>query len=235
MPRALPPSATLIALSVLLTVTFGWPCPAQVNVLTYHNDNSRTGQNLAETTLTASNVKSTSFGKRFVVTLDGKVDAEPLYVSNVNMPQHGVHNVVFAATEHDSLYAFDADTGTIYWHISALKSGETTSDTRSCSQVTPEIGITSTPVIDLKAGPHGTIYLVAMSKDANSNYYQRLHALDITTGAEEFGGPVEVTGSYPGTGDGSVNGTVEFDAKQYKSRPGLLLFNGTVYTGWGSH
>lgn len=234
-PYPHPPTYKLIPLSLFLVVTLSHPCVAQVNVLTYHNDNFRSGQNLAETTLTPSNVKSTSFGKLFVVTLDGKVDAEPLYVSNVNMPQHGVHNVVFAATEHDSLYAFDADTGTIYWHISALKSGETASDARGCSQVTPEIGITSTPVIDLSAGPHGTLYLVAMSKDASSNYYQRLHALDVTTGAEEFGGPVEVTASYPGTGDNSVNGSVEFDPKQYKSRPGLLLLKGTVYTGWGSH
>ncbi|HEX3682573.1 MAG TPA: RICIN domain-containing protein [Bryobacteraceae bacterium] len=235
MPRPVPPPNHLIPLSVFLMATFGRLCLAQVNVLTYHNDNARTGQNLAETKLTLSNVNSTGFGKLFQVTLDGKVDAEPLYVSNVNMPQHGVHNVVFAATEHDSLYAFDADSGAIYWHISALKSGETTSDPRGCSQVTPEIGITSTPVIDLSAGAHGTIYLVAMSKDASGNYHQRLHALDVTTGAEEFGGPVDVAASYSGSGDNSVNGSVEFDPKQYKSRPGLLLLNGTVYTAWGSH
>jgi hypothetical protein len=235
MPRTLRSLAMLIPPPVLVMVTFAALCLGQVNVLTYHNDNSRTGQNLAETTLTPSNVKSASFGKLFTVPLDGKVDAEPLYVSNVNMPQHGVHNVVIAATEHDSVYAFDADKGVVYWHISTLKSGETTSDARGCNQVTPEIGITSTPVIDLHAGPHGTIYLVAMSKDASSNYHQRLHALDITTGVEHFGGPVDVAASYPGNGDNSVNGSVEFDPKQYKSRPGLLLLNGTVYTGWGSH
>jgi len=218
-----------------MTMTMGSHCAAQVNVLTYHNDNSRTGQNLAESMLTLSNVKSASFGKLYFVSLDGKVDAQPLYVSNVNMPAHGVHNLVIGATEHDSVYAFDADNGTVYWHVSALKSGETTSDTRNCDQVTPEIGITSTPVIDLAAGAHGTVYLVAMSKDANGNYHQRLHALDLTTGAEEFGGPVNVAASYPGSGDNSVNGSVEFDAKQYKSRPGLLVYNGTVYTGWGSH
>jgi hypothetical protein len=233
MPHAFCPRTALIPVSVLLL--FNCSVFAQVNVLTYHNDNARTGQNLAESTLTLSNVKSTSFGKVFVVTLDGKVDAQPLYVSNVNMPQHGVHNLVFAATEHDSVYAFDADKGTVYWRISALKSGETTSDARGCSQVTPEIGITSTPVIDLNAGPHGTIYLVAMSKDGSGNYHQRLHALDLTTGAEEFGGPVNVAASYPGNGDNSVNGSVEFDPAQQKSRPGLLLLNETVYTGWGSH
>lgn len=227
--------AALVPLASLFTLAFSLSCFGQANVLTYHNDNARTGQNLAETTLTPSNVKSSTFGKLYSVALDGKVDAQPLYAAELNLQQHGVHNVVFAATEHDSVYAFDADTGTIYWHISTLKSGETTSDTRGCSQVTPEIGITSTPVIDLGAGPHGTIYLVAMSKDSSGNYHQRLHALDITSGAEEFGGPIDVAASYPGTGDNSVNGYVEFDPKQYKSRPGLLLLNGTVYTGWGSH
>jgi Ricin-type beta-trefoil lectin domain-like len=218
--------------ALLLPLSAGF---AQTNVLTFHNDNARTGQNLTETRLTTSNVRSTSFGKLFTVSLDGKVDAQPLYVAEVNLGSQGVHSVIFAATEHDSVYALDAQTGHIYWHISTLKSGETTSDTRSCSQITPEIGITATPVIDLSAGPHGTIYLVSMSKDSSSHYYQRLHALDITTGAEEFGGPVNVAASYPGTGDNSSNGSVVFDPKQYKSRPGLLLVNGTVYTGWGSH
>lgn len=217
---------------------FVLPCGvgfAQTDVLTYHNDNARTGQNLTETRLTPTNVRSASFGKVFTASLDGKVDAQPLYVAEVKLGAQGVHSVVFAATEHDSVYALDAQTGQIYWHISTLKSGETTSDARGCNQVTPEIGITGTPVIDLSAGPHGTIFLVAMSKDANGQYYQRLHALDITTGAEEFGGPVNVAASYPGTGDNSSNGSVVFDPKQYKSRPGLLLLNGTVYTGWGSH
>ena len=208
---------------------------AQTNVLTFHNDNSRTGQNLAETILSPSNVKSSSFGKLFTVPVDGKVDAQPLYVSSVLIPGTGLRNVAYAETEHDSAYAFDADTGAIYWHVSLLGTGETPSDNRGCSQVTPEIGITATPVIDLTAGPHGTIYLVAMSKDSGANYHQRLHALDIATGAEEFGGPVDVTPTYPGSGDNSTGGHVVFDPKQYKSRPGLLLLNGTIYTGWGSH
>jgi hypothetical protein len=224
-----------IHIAVLFTLAFGGFCRSQVNVLTFHNDNARSGQNLNEITLTPANVKSASFGKLLTVPLDGKVDAQPLYLAELNIPGHGVHSVVFAATEHDSVYAFDANTGAVYWHVSALKSGETTSDDRGCSQVVPEIGITGTPVIDLGAGPHGTIFLVAMSKDSSGNYHQRLHALDITTGAEEFGGPVDVAASYPGTGDNSVNGSVIFDPKQYKSRPGLLLLNGTVYTGWGSH
>jgi hypothetical protein len=208
---------------------------AQTNVLTYHNDLARTGQNLSETILTPQNVNSANFGKLFNVPLDGKVDAQPLYVSALPIPGRGTPNVVFAATEHDSVYAFDADTGTIYWHVSLLQPGETTSDNRGCGQVTPEIGITATPVIDLTAGPHGTIYLVAMSKDASANYFQRLHALDITTGAEEFGAPVAIQATYPGNGDNSSGGQVVFDPKQYKSRPGLLLLNGIVYTSWGSH
>lgn len=142
---------------------------AQTNVLTFHNDKERTGQNLTETRLTLSSVRSSSFGKLFTASLDGKVDAQPLYVAEVNLGSHGVHSVVFAATEHDSVYALDAQTGHIYWHISTLKSGETTSDTRNCGQVTPEIGITATPVIDLSVGPHGTMYLVAMSKDSSGN------------------------------------------------------------------
>ena len=151
------------------------------------------------------------------------------------MPGRGTHNVVFAASEHDSVYAFDANSGSIFWHVSLLKPGEKTSDDRGCGQITPEIGITATPVIDLTAGPHGAIYLVAMSKDSSGNYHQRLHALDLTTGAEEFGGPQTIKATYPGTGANSSNGMVIFDPKQYKERPGLLLLNGIVYTSWGSH
>jgi hypothetical protein len=220
---------------IFFLATYSSAAFAQTNILTYHNDNARTGQNLSEAILTPQNVNSSSFGKLFTVAMDGKVDAEPLYMSGVPVPGHGSHNVVFAATEHDSVYAFDAENGTVYWQVSLLNPGESPSDDRSCSQVTPEIGITATPVIDPTAGPHGTIYLVAMSKDGSGNYYQRLHALDITTGAEEFGGPIAVQASYPGTGDNSSNGQVIFDPKQYKSRPGLLLLNGIVYTSWGSH
>jgi len=167
--------------------------------------------------------------------MDGKVDAQPLYVSQVAMPGNGTRSVVYAATEHDSVYAFDATSGQVFWHVSLLGSGESPSDDRGCGQVTPEIGITATPAIDLTAGPHGTIYLLAMTKDAAGSYHHRLHALDITTGQEEFGAPVEIAASFPGSGDNSTNGQVIFDPKQYKSRPGLLLLNGVLYTGWGSH
>ena len=210
-------------------------CFGQVNVLTYHNDNARTGQNLAETILTPATVNAAGFGKLFSFPMDGKVDAQPLYVSGVVIPGQGTYNVVYAASEHDSVYAFDANSGKPFWQVSLLGAGETTSDIRNCGQVAPEIGVTATPVIDLNAGPHGTIYLVAMSKDLGGNYYQRLHALDIATGTEEFNGPTTVQASYPGSGANSSNGQVIFDAKQYKDRAGLLLLNGVVYTSWGSH
>jgi uncharacterized protein YegP (UPF0339 family) len=205
------------------------------SVLTYRNDTFRTGQNLTETTLTTTNVKSSSFGKVFSVAVDGRVDAQPLYVSQLPMPGNGTPSVIYAVTEHDSVYALDATNGNVFWHISLLGSGESPSDDRGCGQVTPEIGITATPVIDLTAGPHGTIYLLAMSKDAAGSYHHRLHAIDATTGQEQFGAPVEIAASFPGSGDNSSNGRVIFDAKQYKSRPGLLLLNGVLYTGWGSH
>lgn len=203
------------------------------DVLTYHNDNARTGQQLNETTLTPANVNSSTFGKLFVISVDGKVDAEPLYAAGLSVGG-ATHNVLVVATEHGSVYAFDADNGTTLWQKSMLLSGETTSDDHSCGQVSPEIGVTSTPVIDLNAGPHGTIYAVAMSK-AGTQYFQRLHALDLTTGAEQFGGPTTIQATFPGSGDNSSGGNVIFDPGQYKDRPGLLLMNGIIYTAWSSH
>lgn len=211
------------------------PSPSTTSVVTtYHNDIARTGQNLNETTLTTKNVNASSFGLLFVIPVDGKVDGQPLYVSNLSISS-GTHNVLFLVTEHGSVYAFDADKGTQLWQISTLGAGESTSDDHGCNQVTPEIGVTATPVIDPSAGAHGTIYVVAMSKDAAGHYHQRLHALDLTTGAEEFGGPKEIQASYPGTGDNSSSGNVIFDPGQQLERPGLLLLNGVIYTTWGSH
>lgn len=217
--------------SATLTVN---PVPvAGTDVTTYHNDIARTGQNTSETTLTTANVASQTFGLRRNLMVDGKVDAEPLYLSQLAVAG-GVYNVVFIATEHDSVYAFDSDTGAQLWKVSLLGAGETTSDNRGCDQVSPEIGITSTPVIDRAAGPHGIIFVVAMSKNG-SNYFQRVHALDVTTGAELLGGPVTVQGTYPGTGAESSGGQVVFDPKQYKERAALLLLNGVIYTSWASH
>jgi hypothetical protein len=202
---------------------------AQTQVLTYHNDNARTGQNLNEILLTLSNVNSTNFGKLGFLSVDGLVDAEPLYVSNLTVAG-SQRNVVFVVTEHDSAYAFDAGTFAQLWKVTVLGSGETTSDNRGCNQVSPEIGITSTPVIDLNAGPNGTVFVMAMSKDNFGNYHQRLHALDVTTGAELSGSPTTIQATFP-----NATGQVTFDSKQYKERAGLLLLNGVIYTTWASH
>jgi hypothetical protein len=204
------------------------------DVLTYHNDNSRTGQYLEEKILAPSNVNSGSFGKLGFLRVDGRVDAEPLFVSNVDISAAS-HRVVYVVTEHDLAYAFDADDYSPLWRTSLVNPGETTSDPRNCGQVAPEIGVTSTPVIDLKAGPHGTIYIVAMSKDHNGKYFQRLHALDVASGAELPGSPQTISASFPGNGAGSRNGTVTFDPKQYEDRAALLLVNGLIYTTWSSH
>jgi PQQ-like domain len=204
--------------------------PVPTDVLTYKNDLSRTGQNLTESTLTQANVTASSFGLLRMLPVDGKVDAQPLYVSQLSV-SGAMHSVVFAATENDSVYAFDADTGSILWQVSLLAAGETVSDTRDCTQVSPEIGVTSTPVIDRSAGTHGTLFVVAMSKDAASNYHQRLHALDLASGAELLGGPTEISATSPT----AAGGVAMFAAGQYEERAALLLLNGTVYTSWTSH
>ena len=231
------PQSACRRLAPLICFTlFAVVASSATDVVTYHNDIARTGQNLQEIILTTSNVNSSSFGKLFTFPVDGIIDAQPLYLSAVSIPGKGTHNVAYAVTENDSVYAFDADLGTPLWHVSVLESGEVPSDDRGCSQISPQIGITSTPVIDRTSGPHGTIYVVAMSKNSNSTqYFQRIHALDITTGQEEFGGPVAVQAKYPGTGDNSHNGYVVFNPEQYAERQGLLLLNGVIYTGWTSH
>jgi hypothetical protein len=210
--------------------------PSSTDVVTYHYDNLRTGQNTNETILTPANVNSTKFGKLGEFAVIGKVDAQPLYLSNLSI-QGGTKNVLYVATEHGCVYAFDADSigasaSKPIWVTSTELPGEVPSDDRGCGQVTPEIGVTSTPVIDRK---RGAIYVVAVSKNASGTYIHRIHALDLTTGAELFGGPTVVTASYPGTGAGNSGGNVFFDPSAYNERPGLLEFNGTIYTTWGSH
>jgi hypothetical protein len=218
-----------LALTVLAAPTTEAP-----DVTTYHYDVARDGLNPQETILKPSTVNSTQFGKIGFDPVDGKVDGEPLYLANVIVGNQ-LRNMLYVVTEHDSVYAFDADTGTQIWKTSILGTGETTSDNHNCSQISPEIGITSTPVIDRRQGPNGTIFTVGMSKDASGKYHQRLHALDITTGAEVSGSPTEIAASYPGTGDNSQNGKVVFDPSQYAERAALLLLNGNIYTGWTSH
>ena len=206
------------------------PAGPGTDVVTFKNDLGRTGQNLTESTLSPTNVNSATFGLLHNLSVDGKVDAQPLYLSQLTAGNPAaVHNVVFVATEGDSVYAFDADTGNPVWQVNLLGSGEVLSDTHGCGQVTPNIGITSTPVIDRAAG---ALYVVAMSKDKSSAYHQRLHALNLATGAELFGGPVEITATYPATA-GGVSST--FQPGQYEERAALLLSNGVVYTSWTSH
>jgi hypothetical protein len=222
------------AATLALTVQSGQQMTNAPDVITYHYDVARDGLNAQETILTPNNVNSTQFGKIGFYAVDGKVDAEPLFLANLVV--NGVqHNVLYVETEHGSVYAFDADSGAQLWMVSTIPSGESTSDNHGCNQITPEIGITSTPVIDRSQGPNGTIFVVAMSKDSGGAYHQRLHAFDITSGAEISGSPTEITASVPGTGDNSQNGNVVFAPGQYAERAALLLLNGNIYTGWTSH
>ena len=237
------PPATSGTHSVTVATTDGLKSATATTFITsspgmymHHNDNARTGQNLNETVLNLSNVNSASFGKLASFATDGIAHASPLYVANVNIPSVGRRNVVYVATEHDSVYAFDADgAGTApLWKVSFLGAGVTSvpnGDTGECCDIAPEIGITGTPVIDPATG---TLYVVAKTKEGTS-YPQRLHALDIATGAEKFGGPVLIQASVPGTGTGSNAGQLPFNSLRENERTALLLLNGVVYFGFGSH
>ena len=208
-------------------------------ILTHHNDNFRTGQNTLETVLTPANVNATKFGKLASYSTDGISHASPLYLANVAIPGVGTRNVVYVSTEHDSVYAFDANGsgGTALWHVSFINppsvTTATSADVGECCDITPEIGITGTPVIDAATG---TLYVVAKTKENNgTTFVQRLHALDVATGAEKFGGPVVIQGSVPGTGIGAVGGSLAFNPLREDQRTALLLLNGNVYFGFGSH
>jgi hypothetical protein len=209
------------------------------DVLTFHNNPARTGLNDHETILNPSNVNADNFGLLFNLLVDGKVDAQPLYISSVAIRGAGRKNVVVVATEHDSVYAFDADTGTLCWKVSLLAGNEVPSDKRGCDQITPEIGITATPVITRESDNPGTVYLVAMSKTQGKRatvYHQRLHALSLADGSEATGSPIEVQASFPGKGPGNDGGGhLIFNPADYKERAALLLHNNVVYTAWASH
>ncbi|HWS70001.1 MAG TPA: chitobiase/beta-hexosaminidase C-terminal domain-containing protein [Steroidobacteraceae bacterium] len=206
---------------------------AQVSVTTYHNDNARTGQNTQETALTPANVNSGQFGKLFTITVDGVVYAQPLYLSNVGVGG-GTHNAVYVATQHDSIYAFDADTGRVYWQKSLIPAGGSTANSTTdlgCNDIEREVGVTGTPVID---STNGTLYAVAKVK-LNGAILQYLHALDVSTGAEKFAGPVNIQAMVPGKagdGDGTM---VTFNPRQENQRAALLLVNGHVVIGWSAH
>ena len=259
-------ATAFVAKAMLMTTA----AQAQVSVLTLHNDVGRTGQKLSETILTPASVSSAAFGKLFSYPVDGYVFTQPLYLPGVSIPGQGVHNLVFVATEHDSVYAFDADglSQTPVWQVSFINpglgittvpSGDVNStrggscpSSPSCpNDIVPEIGITSTPVIDPQSG---TLYVVALKKEIDASgqahHVQRLHALDITTGAEKFGGPVVLgdailTAPYLQGGHsiyvsgpcvtGSTGNKVCFNVVWESSRSGLLLLNGIVYVAWASH
>jgi hypothetical protein len=209
--------------------------PAQMNILTHHYDNTRTGQNTSETKLTPANVNSTTFGKIFAYSVDGYVYAQPLYMAGLTIPGKGVHNVLFVATEHDSLYAFDADTdGAPLWHVSFLINGATTlstTDVGNTQDINPEMGITGTPTIDAATN---TLYVIVNTKEAGK-YIYRLHAMDVTTGAEKFGGPMQLSASVPGTAPDGSGGMVPFNVQWENQRPGLLLNGGYLFAGFASH
>lgn len=227
-------------LAVLVFFAACLPGYAQVSVTTSRNNNNRDGQNLSETILTPVNVNVDHFGKLFSQKVDGYVYAQPLYVPKVTISGRGMHNVVYVATEHDSVYAFDADDntgqdGSSLWHrsfINPTKGITTVSSTdQGCSDIMPEIGITSTPVIDTNSG---TMYVLTKTKESGQ-YVQRLHALDIRSGKEKAGSPRVIVAKVKGTGDGSVDGVIHFDPFQEGQRAGLLLLNGAVYIAWASY
>lgn len=221
------------------TVFFALALPVfgQVSVLTQHNDNARTGQNLQETNLTRSNVNVNQFGKLFSQNVDGQIYAQPLYVPNVAIPGKGVHNVVYVATMNDSIYAFDADSNTgsnssPLWsrNFTNPAAGITAVPSANVQPLATDIigpiGIESTPVIDANTG---TIYLLARTLE-NGVYVQRLRALDITTGADKFGGAVTIQGTFTGPA-----GKITFDPMRHNQRSALALANGRVYIAWASH
>ena len=212
---------------------------ASAQVTTSQYDNLRTGATLNEKTLTPQNVNAQQFGKLGTFHVDGAVYAQPLFLPGVEIPGKGKHNVLFVATEHDSVYAFDAErpSDPPLWHVSLLdkKRGEETVPARyvQCPFLQPEVGITSTPVVDLQSG---TLYVLARTMIghpfSDTQYFQFLHALAITTGVEKFGGPMLITASVPGKGAGASNG--QFDALKENPRAALLLTNNVLYLTWGS-
>jgi hypothetical protein len=241
-PHALRSSVSTFSLGFVLAYFFLLPFSAHSQVLTAQYDNARTGANLKEKILTPANVNVRQFGKLFTLKVDGDVYAQPLYLPDVEIPGKGKHNVLFIATENDSIYAFDADAGsaTPLWQVTFADSSKgisplSDSDVR-CFFIAPNIGITSTPVIDL---PSGTLYVLARTKEnpgflRANEYKQRLHALAITTGAEKFGGPVEIQAAVSGKGAGQSGGRLRFDPLNENPRAALLLVNDTVYLSWGS-
>lgn len=251
-PQIMPPHSCLpgrrvtgragrFSLAGVLTLALALSVAAQTAIWTYHDNNARTGANITETILTPANVNAQQFGLLERVPVDGAIYAEPLYVPDVRLPNGQTRNLVFVATENDSVYAFDAQgwsdgAGTApVWSDHFADPGQgidpQTPAEVHCQDLSPWLGITGTPVIDLTTN---TLYVVAATVE-NGQPVQRLHALDLATGAEKFGGPVVIAATVPGTGSGSDNGQLSFDPLRQFQRPGLLLSQGTVYVAWGSH
>jgi hypothetical protein len=229
-------ASCLAALSFALAAV---PTPAQVTTSQY--DNSRTGATLTEKRLTPQNVNPKTFGKLGAFKVDGAVYAQPLLVPAVEIPGKGTHDFLFVATEHDSVYAFDATRpgDSPLWHVNFLDKTRGTvpvsADDAQCPFLRPEIGVTSTPVIDLKTG---TLYVLARTKlrhrVGDDEYFQHLHALAITTGVEKFGGPKLISASAPGKGDDTAKGQIAFDPLRENPRASLLLANSALYLTWAS-
>ena len=220
--------------------------PSFVAVLTQHNDSGRTGMNLNETFLNVTNVNTNQFGLIFSRNVDDQIYAQPLVMTNVSILGRGTHNLVIVATVNDSVYSFDADNASVttpYWTTSFINppnivapANTDMSALGACGgdyqDFSGNMGIVGTPVIDAAAG---TIYLVARTKEFGSTYVQRLHALDVSNGAERPNSPVIITATYAGSGAGAVGGVITFDPARQNQRPGLALVNGTVYISWSSH
>lgn len=224
---------------IALFVFFSGMATAQISVLTQHNDNTRSGYNSRETKLTTSNVNSRQFGKAFTLTVDDQIYAQPLVVANV-LINKSLHNVVYIATVNNSVYAYDGDSGTLYWQKSFTVAGQrapkNTDMTGACGggyrDFTGNIGIVGTPVIDSAAQ---TMYFVARSTTNGTAFVQYLHAVSIVDGTERTGSPVLITATTAGNGPGEVNNTVSFDPQKNNQRPALTLSKGIVYIGFSSH
>ncbi len=217
--------------------------PAFTAVLTQHNNLGRTGANLTETVLNVHNVNPRQFGLVCVRPVDDEVYAQPLVMTNVDVPGRGVHNLVIVATVNDTVYAFDADdpeVSTAYWQVRLLEPNTVAPSNRdmigACdgnyTDFSGNIGIVGTPVIDPGAG---TLYVVARFKDKSGHFVQKLHALNVATGAERKHSPVTIHPTYPGDGVGSLNNVIHFDPQRQNQRPALALTGGLVYVGWASH
>jgi hypothetical protein len=222
-----------------MIAVFAFSPQATAQMTTAQVDNARTGAYLNETKLTPRNVNAQHFGKLFALKVDGDVYAQPLFLAGVEIPGKGRHDVLFIVTEHDSVYAFDAygNPSAPLWQVSLLKEGETAVPGRDtdCFFIQPEVGITSTPVIDAKSG---TLYILARTKVAHTfstdEFHQKLHAIAVTNGAESFGGPAEIQATVRGKGAGSGGGNLAFEPLRENPRAALLLANGSVYLSWAS-